>query len=114
MAGLESYMDIRSGLMAGTDLWMNTAENKYVLSDYINNPQIVTYARNATHDVLFSFVNSVAMNGIGANSKIVSVIPGWIQWMIALDVVLGVGELAWLGFLIWYGLKKNKEAKESK
>lgn len=114
MAGLESYMDIRSGLMAGTDLWMNTAENKFVLSDYINNPQIVTYARNATHDVLFSFVNSVAMNGIGANSKIVSVIPGWIQWMIALDVVLGVGELAWLGFLIWYGLKKDKEVKESK
>lgn len=108
MAGLESYMDIRSGLMAGTDLWMNTAENKFVLDDYKNNAQIVTYARNASHDVLFSFVNSVAMNGVSANSKIVSILPGWIKWMIALDVIVGVGELAWIGLLVWYGLKKEK------
>lgn len=112
MAGLESYMDIRSGLMAGTDLWMNTAADKFKLDDYKNNPQIVTYARDASHNVLYSFANSVAMNGIGADSKIVSVLPGWIQWMIALDVVIGVGILVWIGLILYFQLFRKKKISQ--
>lgn len=109
MAGLEAYMDIRSGLMAGTDLWMNTSATKFVLDSYKSNAQIVTYARNASHDVLFSFANSVAMNGVGADSKIISVLPAWIKWMIALDVVVGVLELGWIGALVFFSLKDKKQ-----
>ena len=29
MAGLPDYMDIKAGLQAGTDMWMNTSEDLY-------------------------------------------------------------------------------------
>ena len=113
MAGLESYMDIKAGLQAGTNMWMNTKETMFSLDAYKNDPQIVTYMRNSAHNVLYTVANSAAMNGLGPNSTVVAVLPEWICWMIALDVVVGVGIIAWAGLIIYFQLrKKNVEDKE--
>ena len=113
MAGLESYMDIKAGLQAGTNMWMNTKETMFSLDAYKNDPQIVTYMRNSAHNVLYTVANSAAMNGLGPNSTVVAVLPEWICWMIALDVVVGVGIIAWAGLIIYFQLrKKNVEVKE--
>ena len=112
-AGLESYMDIRAGLQAGTDMWMNTSETKFVLDDYLDDPQIVTYLRRAAHNVLYTVCNSAAMDGIASDSEIVEILPPWIQWMIALDVVVGIGLLAWIGWVVYDQVFKGKQKKDS-
>ncbi len=112
MAGLESYMDIRAGLQAGTDMWMNTAANKFLLTDYLDDPQIVTYLRRAAHNVLYTVCNSAAMNDIASDSRIIPILPGWIQWMIALDVVVGLGLVAWIGWLVYDQAFRGKKKKE--
>ena len=112
MAGLESYMDIRAGLQAGTDMWMNTSATAFLLDDYLDDPQIVTYMRRAAHNVLYTVCNSAAMNGIASDSTIIPVLPGWIQWMIALDVVVGVGLLAWIGWLVYDQAFRSRRKKD--
>ncbi|HIV63603.1 MAG TPA: hypothetical protein H9693_02440 [Firmicutes bacterium] len=89
-AGLEAYMDIKAGLQAGTDLWMNSSESRYIIDGYASDPQIMTYVRNASHNILYSVANSVAMNGLSSNSRVVSIIPLWNVWLIWLDIVVGL------------------------
>lgn len=89
-AGLPYYMEIKAGLQAGTDLWMNNNETRYLIEGFESDPQIMTYLRNASHNVLYSIANSAAMNGLSTNSRIVSIIPTWMWWMISLDVFVGL------------------------
>ena len=52
---------------AGTDLWLNTDSDVYKMGDVSDNATIVTALRNASHDILYTVVNSSAMNGIDEN-----------------------------------------------
>ena len=85
-----AYEDLRAGLEAGTDLWLNTDASLWALSSDQLTPTVVTNMQRAGHNIAFAVTNSNAMNGIAADSKIVHVTPLW-QWgLYALDVVLGL------------------------
>ena len=58
----DGYMFIDAGLQAGTDLWLNTDSEVYKMGDVSDNATLVTALRNASHDILYTVVNSSAMN----------------------------------------------------
>ena len=72
-----------------------------------NSPTLVNAMRNASHDILYTVVNSSAMNGIDENVKVVKVMPQWQTWLIALDVFLAVVILGG-AVLVTRRIKKNK------
>lgn len=86
----DGYMFIDAGLQAGTDLWLNTDSDVYKMGDVSDNATIVTALRNASHDILYTVVNSSAMNGIDENVVVKKVLPLWQYWLIAFDVVMAV------------------------
>ena len=86
----DGYMFIDAGLQAGTDLWLNTDSDVYKMGDVSDNATIVTALRNASHDILYTVVNSSAMNGIDENVVVKKVLPLWQYWLIAFDVVMTV------------------------
>ena len=103
----EGYMFIDAGLQAGSDLWLNTDSEVYKMDGAANSPTLVNALRNASHDILYTVVNSSAMNGIDENVKVVKVMPQWQTWLIALDVFLAVVILGG-AVLVTRRIKKNK------
>lgn len=72
-----NYCDIREGLEAGTDMWLNVSDNMWKLSDEELNATVMTQARESAHNILYQIANSNAMNGISADAKVVSITPSW-------------------------------------
>ena len=103
----ESYMFIDAGLQAGSDLWLNTDSEVYKMDGAANSPTLVSALRNASHNILYTVVNSSAMNGIDENVQVVKVMPQWQTWLIALDVVLAIVILGG-AVLVTRRIKKNK------
>ena len=87
-AGLRDYMEIKAGLQAGTDLWMNANPNAFMLDDDEFDDQLVSYIREAAHHSLYVIANSAAMNGLSSDTRIVSVIPPWQWWLIGADIAV--------------------------
>lgn len=106
-ANRSEALDIWDGLAAGTDLWLNAAEGTWVIEGYDSNPTVMNLLRNASKNILYAVANSNAMNGIGANTRVVPIMPAWQVWLIAIDVVAGVlivgGAIA--AFVVY--MKKN-------
>ncbi len=98
------YMWIDMGLQAGCDLWLNTDTTVYSLDGVENNPTLVTALRNASHDILYTVVNSSAMNGFTEETEIIEVWPLWRWWLLAFDIVM-VCIIVLCGFLIY---RRNK------
>ncbi|WP_339316262.1 glycoside hydrolase family 3 N-terminal domain-containing protein [Paenibacillus sp. FSL R10-2734] len=88
-----SYQDILEGQEAGTNLWLNTDANLWNLSKDQLTASTVSNIRESTHSILYSIINSNAMNGISVTSKIVSVLPLWKYWLIAANIIIGLGVL---------------------
>ena len=107
-AGLPDYMEIKAGLQAGTDLWMNNNDTRYRIDGYESDPQIMTYLRESAHHVLYAIADSVAMNGLSSNTKIVHILPTWWYWVITLDVVVGALVVAGVVWTV-IRVRKNKE-----
>lgn len=102
-----AYMWIDMGLQAGSDLWLNTDANVYWIDGIEKNLTLVNALRNATHDILYTVVNSSAMNGVSDNVQIVNIMPLWQKWLIAFDIAMAVIILGGI-FLIVRRCKKNK------
>ena len=101
------YMDLGIGLQAGNNQWLNTMGELYTVDGYQNNATLVSALRESTHNILYTAVNSAAMNGIDSNSRIVLITPTWQYWMYAADAVIGL--LCVLGIVgIVRRCKKNK------
>lgn len=85
-----AYEDYRAGLAAGTDLWLNTDAALWALTDDQVTPTVLANQQRAAKSIAYAVTNSNAMNGIAADSQLVSVTPLW-QWgLIALTVILGL------------------------
>ena len=106
----EGYMYPDMGLQAGTDLWLNSDAEKFVYdASKYDNATFVNALRGAAHDILYTVVNSSAMNGIDENVKVVKVMPLWQKWLVALDIAVAVIVLGG-ALLIVRRCKKNKAA----
>lgn len=82
-----AYQDMASGLVAGTDMWLNTDNNLWKIEGYESNPTILSEMRRAAKNILYTIVNSSAMNGISSNTQVVEIMPLWQKWLIAFDVI---------------------------
>lgn len=89
-ANRSERLDNWDGMAAGTDLWLNAAAGTWVIDGYASNPTVMTLLRRSCKNILYTVANSNGMNGISPTSRIVDVIPTWMAWLIAVDVVLGI------------------------
>ncbi|MEE1109518.1 MAG: glycoside hydrolase family 3 N-terminal domain-containing protein [Lachnospiraceae bacterium] len=94
-SGLSNYMDVADGLIGGSDIWdspmpmIHTAAAGQMAGD----PYMVTEMREAMHNILYTVVNSNAMNGWTSDTHIAPNTPWWqlaIYGVIALFGVLTV------------------------
>ncbi len=109
---LEPYMCGRS-ITRGNDKLMllpgnNRAEelNKNAL---LNDSTLFGAVREAVHRILYTFINSKAMNGISSTNVVVSVTPWWKTAVIDMDIILGC--LAALS-LVWFAACSETTRKE--
>ena len=105
------YCDIREGLAAGNDLWLNTGWNMWNLTDNELTPAVQRQSRTALQRYLYAVVNSNAMNGIGEETSTKNVWASW-QWLqipvVIVILLLDVGCV--LAFRRLWGIK-GKGAK---
>lgn len=104
----DGYMFIDAGLQAGTDLWLNTDSEVYKMGDVSDNATLVTALRNASHDILYTVVNSSAMNGIDENVVVKKVLPLWQYWLIAFDIAMAVIIIGGVILIVRRCRKNNK------
>lgn len=114
------YEDIRQGLEAGTDLWLNTDStlwtelltNSNENISYDKNPLVITQLREAAKHIIYTVSHSLAMNGISSTAELVPVTPTWKIWLTCADVALAVLAAAGIGVATWQVVtivkKKNK------
>ena len=92
------YMWIDMGLQNGGDLWLNSDNTIYPLDG--TNPTIVNSLRRASKNILYTVVNSSAMNGVDENVKVVKVTPQWKIWLYCLDGASGWTVPTWNGYTV--------------
>ena len=114
------YEDIRQGLEAGTDLWLNTDKslweelltNKNESVTYENNPLVVTQLRTAAKHIIYAVSRSLAMNGMSSTTELVPILPLWHVWLICADVALGVIAAALVAVGVWQVVKAGKSSRD--
>lgn len=104
-------MDIWDGLAAGTDLWLCAGMNVWDIDGYASNPTVMNLLRNASKNILYTVANSNAMNGLSANSAVVSITPLWQKWLYGFDAAVAVISILGI-YMITKGLLKAKKKKE--
>ena len=94
--GESSYMGLKCGLMAGTNMWATSGTGVYdaVIKDVLQDAQLVGKLREASHYLLYNVVNSLAFNGISQDSRVVPVTP---YWEVILYVIIGVLSVVTVG-----------------
>lgn len=93
-----AYEDLRAGLAAGTDLWLNTDASLWALSAEQTTASVQADMQRAAKNISYAVANSNAMNGLASDGRIVAVTPLW-QWgLYALSAVLGLVALALIFF----------------
>lgn len=100
----DGYMWVDMGLQAGCDLWLNSDTTLYKINGVENNPTQVQALRKSSHDILYTVVNSAAMNGFTEETEIKEVLPTWVIWLICVDILILIIEI--LGF--WTVRKRSK------
>ena len=77
-SGNSHYMDSTDALIAGTEIWDSpTPLHTEILAGYENDAYIVTQMRNAVHKILYTVVNSNAMNGWSSADRLALITPWW-------------------------------------
>ena len=90
-SGGSEYMDSTDALIAGTEIWDSpTPLHTEILAKYENDAYIVNQMREATHKILYTVVNSNAMNGWSSADRLEVIVPWWKMAAWALCAVLAV------------------------
>lgn len=112
-ANANNYMDVRQGVLAGSDAWDCNDGKKWtpMLQDLKNDPAIVNAMREATKHILWAVSNTNAMNGVSANMKIVEVRTWWQDAFVALDVIFAVAAVGCAAMMIVSSKKAKKNAE---
>ena len=112
-SGGSHYMDSTDALIAGTEIWDSpTPLHTEILANYENDAYIVTEMREAVHKILYTVVNSNAMNGWSSADRLEVIIPWWKLAAYALCAVLAVLTVV-CGLMLKGALKKKKQAKQA-
>ena len=102
------------GLIAGSDIWDSPMPKIHTTkaANYENDAYIVTQMRNAMHHILYTVVNSNAMNGWASTDTLKTITPWWQTAIYALIAVLAVLTIlcAWQ---LSKALKRKKELADT-
>ena len=102
--GIYSYTD---GLMAGVDKYFSSGET-FDYKEYRNNATVCNALRQAVHRILYVTVNTHAMNGMTANTKIVPILTWWQKCLIAGDIAFGCVTIGGAVMIVLSALRKKK------
>ncbi len=91
-SGSSQYMDLCDALIAGTDIWDSPDATIHTTNaqNYEDDPFIVTEMREAMHNILYTVVNSNAMNGLSEADRLEAVTPWWQTALYAAIAVFAV------------------------
>lgn len=93
--GNDAYMDVASGLVAGTDMWFNNVYTSYMLSAaQLNSADVSEALTRATSNVIYTVVSSNSMNGITAETRVEYMMPVWQRIYIVLASVVLLAALS--------------------
>lgn len=102
-----TYMIVDQMIRAGGDISLSQDKQPSTDAASLTATQ-VTALRNASHNMLYTIVNSNAMNGYGEGVVFRNTIPGWVEFMIWIDVAIIVILAVWGVFAVRLTLKKMK------
>lgn len=105
-----SYEDLREGLEAGTDLWLNTDAELWKLSDADMTDGVVANMQQAAKHITYAISRSNAMNGLSAGSHIVRVTPLWLWGVYGLDAVVAVSSISLVAIAVLNIVRRRREA----
>lgn len=105
-----AYEDMREGLEAGTDLWLNTDAQLWKLADADMTDGVVANMQRAAKHISYAISRSNAMNGLSASSRIVKVTPLWRWGVYALDGVVTVVAIALVGVAVLNIVRRRRAA----
>lgn len=110
---LEPYMCGRSIALGNDKLMLlpgNDRSGELNKANLLADDVLFGAVRQACHRILYVFVNSKAMNGVSASTKIVSVTPWWKTALVNVDVIVGcLAALGVVGFIAGSGNKKKED-----
>ena len=91
-SGSSQYRDLCDALIAGTDIWDSPDATIHTTNaqNYEDDPFIVTEMREAMHNILYTVVNSNAMNGLSEADRLEAVTPWWQTALYAAIAVFAV------------------------
>ncbi len=104
---VSTYMNSKQMVYAGGDL--NLTTTRPWISANESRPGDVAVLRQAAHNILYTVVNSNAMNGIELDTELRFAMPVWQSTMYYIYAGLFVGVAAWGYFAIKSALKKDQK-----
>ena len=109
------YMFVEQGVRAGNDLMLANAQTLPTKFENTKDPSTLIVMRKALKNIIYSTVNSVALNGICSASTTYYDLAPWRVGLIAADCVAGAGviALATLGVLRIVKDKKVRPEEET-
>ena len=112
-SGGSHYMDSTDALIAGTEIWDSpTPLHTEILANYENDAYIVTQMREAVHKILYTVVNSNAMNGWSSADRLEVITPWWKLAAWAMCAVLAVLTVV-CAVMLRGALKKRASTKKA-
>ena len=112
------YQDIVSGLWAGTDIWLNTNQSFWQLTDYQNDKTMQYYIHRAAKNICYAITNSWAvdesykLNESGNQIENTAWTFPWRPVLITIDCLIFALSLGGIGYC-WVIFFLNKKSKES-
>lgn len=109
-ASNQPHMDFEQMIYAGGDAWLDTIMPS--TSWYDKNDAVDVYVmQEAARHILYTVVNSNAMNGIGEGVIYRTQMAYWRIVLIVADVVIPVALIVWGGAVLLSGIRKQKIGK---
>lgn len=105
------YQDMISGLWAGCDMWLNTSDTYWPLTDYKENKTVQYYIHRSAKNIVYSITRSWAVNDAyktnedGTVVETTSKIFPWRAILLIIDCIIWVGSIGGIIFL-WVSYKK--------
>ena len=103
-----NYMHVEEGVANGNDLMLSNESTLPTKFTDINNASTIRIMRQAVKNIVYSHVNSNAMNGRAAGEQISYATSPWVYGVIGLDAVLFIGA----GVCVFFALRHTQKWKK--
>ncbi len=103
-------MDYRLGVLSGQNLWCGMSMNMNQLDGYDDDPVMVTAVRESAQRIAYTVAQSLAMNNMGPDTTVKSIMPWWGKLIIALGVIF----LVLMALCIFMYVRSCMKAKKNR